>query len=138
MTPFEEWQTRRGSARFDAEAAQVEGRIGATHLGEADVALEWAAAEVFAQVEVGAERIAWKPDGTPRALGLRVLERIVARFGASQPRGAEVARWFDALAAGQIATLAGVRGDGRKSVWCFTRAAPRRHGAVRPTPSPGA
>jgi len=96
----------------------------AAHLGEADTALDWAAAGLFAQAQVTADAIIWAHADTPRALALRVLERIVARLGSSQPRGAEIARWHDALSQGRVATLAGVRGDGRKPDWRFTRAAP--------------
>jgi tRNA(Ile)-lysidine synthase len=94
------------------------------HLAEADVALDWAANRAFAEVQSEGDALAWEPDTIPRALGMRVLERIVMMLGRAEPRGAELARWFDALSRGRIATLAGVRGDGTDRVWIFSRARP--------------
>ena len=56
------------------------------------------------------------------ALALRVLERVIARLGGTVPRGRDLASWHDRLAAGEVATLAGVRGDGRGPLWRFARA----------------
>lgn len=103
----------------------------AAHLAEADAALDWAAQQAMAGLrDDGAGGLAWMPD-VPRAIALRVLERIVARIGSTTPRGAEVARWHDALATGGVATLAGVRGDGRGAQWRFTPAPPHRSGAAQ-------
>ena len=64
----------------------------------------------------------------PPALGLRLLERVLATLGAdpAAPRGAELARWQATLAAGGIATLAGIRAQGLPEGWRFARAAPHR------------
>ncbi|WP_428333105.1 tRNA lysidine(34) synthetase TilS [Novosphingobium sp.] len=93
------------------------------HLAEADVALDWAAAAVpIGEADGG---LALEPD-LPRALALRVLERVIARLGGSTPRGRDLARWHDRLAAGDVATLGRVRGDGRAKPWRFTLAPPHR------------
>lgn len=109
------------------------------HLADADAAIEWMAERAFATVRRDANGLIW-PMAAPRAVALRVLERIVAELGAGQPRGPELARWHDALAAGGIATLAGVRGEGRgpegrgtagrEKDWRFTRAARHRQGGA--------
>lgn len=104
----------------------------AAHLAEADAALDWASARLFAA--------SWQPDGeghggllaldtrVPPALGLRLLERVLAALGAdpAAPRGAELARWQATLAAGGVATLAGIRAQGLPDGWRFARAAPHR------------
>ncbi len=97
----------------------------AAHLAEADAALDWAADRALTDVTGDAELLEWTPD-VPRAVTLRVLERIVARFGLRVPRGSAVARWHDALTQGRVATLAGVRGDGRGMPWRFTCAPAHR------------
>jgi tRNA(Ile)-lysidine synthase len=97
------------------------------HLADADAAIEWMAERAFATARRDADGLVWTM-AVPRAVALRVLERIVAELGAGQPRGPELARWHDALEAGGIATLAGVRGEGRGAEWRFTRAAPHRGG----------
>jgi len=99
----------------------------AHHLAEADAGIEWAAERCFADVVVQAGALHWAPADTPRVIVMRVLERVVARFGGTAPRGSALARWHDQLAAGGIATLAGIRGDGRKPQWRFELAAARRH-----------
>jgi tRNA(Ile)-lysidine synthase len=55
-----------------------------------------------------------------------VLERIIDRLGGTTPRGRDLARWHDRLMAGEVATLAGVRGDGRVRPWRFALAPPHQ------------
>ncbi len=98
----------------------------ASHLAEADTAIEWAAAREFGSATRSGQTLAWSPGDAPRVVVLRVLEHIVAEFGCAAPRGSALARWYDQLAIGRIATLANIRGDGRKSVWLFAKAPPRR------------
>ncbi|MFM9937052.1 MAG: tRNA lysidine(34) synthetase TilS [Novosphingobium sp.] len=98
----------------------------ASHLADADAALDWAAERSLAEAVGDGAALRWAPEDTPRALVLRVLERIAGQMGSSVPRGSAVARWHDQLTAGRIATLAGIRADGRGEVWCFTRAPPPR------------
>ncbi len=95
----------------------------ASHLAEADAALDWAAAQIMAGDRAG--EVLGDP-ALPRALALRVLERVIAQMGTSVPRGRDLARWHDRMAAGEIATLAGVRGDGRERPWRFTLVRPHR------------
>lgn len=95
----------------------------ADHLAQADAALDWAADRIVAAM-AGPELVL--AADLPRALALRVLERIVARAGSSVPRGRDLAQWHDRLAAGEVATLAGVRGDGRTSPWRFAAAPPHQ------------
>lgn len=95
----------------------------AAHLAEADVAIEWATERCLATAELRDGVLYWSPSDTPRVLALRVLERIVASFGGGTPRGNALACWHDRLASGEIATLAGVRGDGRRTEWSFALAA---------------
>lgn len=95
----------------------------AAHLAEADAALDWAADR--ASGDLAGPDITVDPD-LPRALALRVLERVIARLGGTVPRGRDLAHWYDRLAAGEVATLAGVRGDGRALPWRFTVAPPHR------------
>jgi tRNA(Ile)-lysidine synthase len=111
----------------------------AQHLAEADAALDWTVARLFDQ--------AWQPaaDGRggalavpadlPHVLALRLLERVIVTLAplAPAPRGAELARWHQALAQGQVATLAGLRGEGqfgegKASAWRFLPASPHRAG----------
>ena len=99
--------------------------ISARYLADADAALDWAATSEWRAVEWVAATCAYAPIA-PRAVRLRVLERIVIRFGGPAPRGRGLARWLDALESGGVATLGGVRGDGRRMPWRFARTRPHR------------
>ena len=99
----------------------------AAHLGEAEVALDWAAArewdEQITREEAG---LIYRPLA-PRAVQLRVLERLIDALGhEGAPRGAEIARLHDALSAGGVATLGGVRATAHADGWRFATAPPRR------------
>lgn len=99
----------------------------ASHLGEADAALDWAAAREWDEcVATGGPALIYRPQA-PRAIRLRVIERIVATLGhEGTPRGAEIARLDGALSAGRIATLGGVRAQAAADGWRFTPAPPRK------------
>ncbi len=97
----------------------------AERLAQADAALEWAADREWSRVGQGPVEASYNP-AAPRAVRLRVLERIVALLGEGNPRGSELSRWLDALESGQVATLAGLRGDAREAPWRFTRVPPHR------------
>lgn len=98
----------------------------AANLADADDALEWSTAREWQEAVVDdGDTLGYAP-AAPRAIRLRILARIVARIGRSEPRGRELARWLDALEAGGSATLAGVRGAGRTTPWRFTPAPPHR------------
>ncbi len=111
-----------GLPDFDTLAVAASAR----HLAEADAAIEWAAERSFASVQSSGAALLWSPYDAPRVVALRVLERILAALGGSVPRGNALARWHDRLAAGEIATLAGIRGNGRKMEWHFEPAPPPR------------
>lgn len=108
----------------------------AGHLAEADAAIQWAAGQAYASASCTNEAVVWAPQDTPRAVALRVLERIAEALGARQLRGKAVARWYEQLAAGKVATLAGVRGDGRSTLWRFHKAPPPRGSSCFPERSP--
>ncbi|WP_298172466.1 tRNA lysidine(34) synthetase TilS [Novosphingobium sp.] len=108
----------------------------ARHLAEADAAIDWAAEQCFGAVRTSGGVSYWDPRGVPRAVAQRVLERILIEVGTSKPRGNALARWHDRLAAGEIATLAGVRGDGRMAEWRFVVAPRPRSVAASPSGSP--
>ena len=92
-----------------------------------DAALEWAATcEWGERVTQGDAGLTYRPHA-PRAVRLRVLARAIATLGhEGTPRGAEIARLHDALSAGGVATLGGVRGEAKDDGWRFTPAPPRR------------
>jgi len=100
----------------------------ASNLAEADAAIDWAAERALAAAVQKGPTLCWPPEDTPRAVSLRVLERIIAQLGGGVPRGKALASWHDRLSAGEIATLSGVRGDGRAAVWRF-RLAPAPQGS---------
>ena len=122
---FERVRMRKMLAAFPAlDPALVATSAG--HLAEADCAIEWAAQRCFASAETRGGVLYWAPADTPRVIVLRILERIVVGFGRETPRGNAISRWHDRLASGEVATLGGVRGDGRTSTWRFAAApAPR-------------
>lgn len=116
---FERVRVRQGLAEavdwLDPEGLAAS----AAHLADADAALEWMAQGAMArQWQPGTDGESGQltvPPGLPRALGLRLLERVLEALGAdwAAPRGTEMARWFHTLDSGGIATLAGVRGQGQ-------------------------
>jgi tRNA(Ile)-lysidine synthase len=95
----------------------------ATHLAEADAALDWTAGKLWQEVSRIGEGFTWNaPPDLPRALCLRMLERVLAELGSETPRGPDLARWLETLLAGGVATLAGIKGDARSGAWRFSRA----------------
>ncbi|WP_298192126.1 tRNA lysidine(34) synthetase TilS [Novosphingobium sp.] len=94
----------------------------ARHLAEAETAITWAVEHCFACFRMDDGIGYWDPGDVPKVVALRVLERIVGELGAGKPRGSAISRWHDHLRTGGIATLAGVRGDGRRPEWRFARA----------------
>lgn len=99
----------------------------AAHLAQADVALDWALAQLWTQVAVDASAIhITPPPDLPRALALRLLERVMAHFSAPFPRGGELVRWLESLEARGVATLGGIKADSRDGTWRFTLAPKRR------------
>lgn len=135
---FERVRVRQGLAEavdwLDPEGLAAS----AAHLADADAALEWMAQGAMArQWQTGTDGesgLLTVPPGLPRALGLRLLERVLEALGAdwAAPRGTEMARWFHTLDSGGIATLAGVRGQGQAGsgdqarTWRFRKAPAHR------------
>ncbi|HQS97177.1 MAG TPA: tRNA lysidine(34) synthetase TilS [Novosphingobium sp.] len=94
----------------------------ARHLAQADGALEWAVDNIWQDVQQTAEGFTWNPPpGLPQVIAMRVLERILAAFGRCFPRGPSLVRWLATLQEGGVATLGGIKGDGRRTPWRFTR-----------------
>lgn len=123
---FERVRVREALAAAGWLDPEALGRSAAA-LADADEALDWMAGEEWAAaVRPAGSGLLYLPRA-PRAVRMRVLERIIAMLGRSTPRGAELARWHDRLESGVVATLAGVRGDAcDPGGWHFTRAAPPR------------
>ena len=96
-------------------------------LAEAETALQWAAARLFAARSEAAEgKVALRPQGLPpelvRRLVLRCL-RLVAP--AAQPRGDQLVALVARLQSGGSGTLSGVKASGG-DIWRFEPAPPRR------------
>lgn len=100
----------------------------AAHLAQADEALDWAVAQLWEQVAVDASVIHITPlPDLPRVLALRLLERVMTHFNAPFPRGGELVRWLESLEARGVATLGGIKADGRDGTWRFKLAPKRRN-----------
>lgn len=99
----------------------------ADRLADADESLEWAADREWADAVVVTDRlITYRPDA-PRAIRLRVLERVIALIGQSEPRGSELSRWLNSVESGRTATLAGVKGASKAGIWHFSPVPSHRH-----------
>lgn len=113
-----------------AQAATIDvARLAASaaHLADAEVALDWSASRAWAGAAVAAgDCITLDVAGLPDELVRRLLRRAVVTLNpAAAPHGPQLAALQAELAAGGIATLAGVKAGGG-AVWHFSRAAPRR------------
>lgn len=102
----------------------------ASHLADADVALNWAAnREWFRVAEVGDDQIILSVRELPRELRRRLLSRAVnmlASEGRSVPiRGRQSDRLIQALNQGKKVTLRGVLCSGGER-WTFAKAPPRK------------
>lgn len=97
----------------------------AANLGDADAALDWAAAREWAEaVSTAPMGLTYRPQA-PRAVALRVLTRIVTELDGEAPRGSAVARLFDSLVARQPASIGNLVARAVPEGWSFTKA-PRR------------
>lgn len=101
----------------------------AAHLAEADAALDWAAAREWQDgVSPGAlGSYVYRPKA-PRAVALRVLTRLIGLLDGQEPRGGAVAQAFDALVAGQPASIGGLVARPLPEGWSFGKAPTRRGG----------
>jgi len=97
----------------------------AAHLAEADAALDWAARREWMECVVkDGLGVTYRPQA-PRAVALRVLARIVREMTGEEARGSAVARLFDALLAGQPASIGSLVARAMRGAWSFSPA-PRR------------
>ena len=98
----------------------------AAHLADADAALAWAAQREWAE---GVSReglgVTYRPRA-PRAIALRVLERIVREMGEDTVRGGALARLYDTLRARQPMSIGNLVARATHEGWSFTRAPQRR------------
>ncbi len=99
----------------------------AGHLAEADAALDWATAREWREcVTAGAlGSYVYRPSA-PRAIALRVIALLVTKLDGTEPRGSAVARLFDALLAGQPASLGALVARPLPEGWSFAKAPARR------------
>jgi tRNA(Ile)-lysidine synthase len=100
----------------------------AANLADAEDALDWTARRIATErITRLDERITFDPAGLPQELRRRLTLAILAelRLNEAEPRGEEVSRLLDRLAAGGKATLAGVLCQGG-AIWRFSRAPARR------------
>ena len=97
----------------------------ASHLADADAALDWAAqrewSECVSRAPLG---LTYRPQA-PRAVALRVIARIVRELDGEDARGSAVARVFDSLLARQPASIGSLVARAGRDGWAFTKA-PRR------------
>lgn len=100
----------------------------AAHLAAAEDALAWAVERAWAGgATMRPGEVCLDAADLPAVLRLRLAARAVAALApAARPRGPELARLIERLAAGGTATLAGVRARARDGLWHFTLAPPRR------------
>ncbi|MEO7178159.1 MAG: tRNA lysidine(34) synthetase TilS [Allosphingosinicella sp.] len=101
-------------------------------LAEAEAALDWTAAPLFAaraEVEDGAVRL--RANGLPPELLRRLVLRCLRRLAPeARPRGESLAAFIARLEQGGTATLCGVKGNGGET-WRFEPAPPRRASSSR-------
>ncbi|MEO6718377.1 MAG: tRNA lysidine(34) synthetase TilS [Novosphingobium sp.] len=99
----------------------------AAHLADADAALDWAAQREWDErvVREGLG-ITYRPRA-PRAIAVRVLERIVREMGDEEVRGSALARLFDTLRARQPMSIGKLVARATPGGWSFTRAPQRRN-----------
>jgi len=98
----------------------------AAHLADADAALDWAARREWSEcVTREGLGLIYRPQA-PRAVALRVLTRLVAELDGEAPRGSALARLFDALVAGQTASIGNLVARPGRAGWHFMAAPKRR------------
>lgn len=98
----------------------------AAHLADADAALDWAANREWTErvVREGLG-MTYRPRA-PRAIALKVLDRIVREMGEEEVRGSALARLFDALRSRQPMSIGKLVARATPDGWSFTRAPQRR------------
>lgn len=105
----------------------------ARHLADADAALEWMAALEFRScVSKEPMGLRYKPQA-PRAVALRVVERIVRELDGDAPRGSAIARTFESLCEGRPASIGNLIARANAGGWSFAKA-PVRAAVRKATP----
>lgn len=98
----------------------------ASAIRDADEALDWALAPLItSRIRRDAELLIIEPFDLPRELKRRLLLAAFAELGAVPPRGPELIRAMDALEAGEIVTLSGLKLAGGTR-WVLSIAPQRR------------
>jgi tRNA(Ile)-lysidine synthase len=126
---FERVRTRRALAEarwLDPEALAASAR----NLDDANSALDWAMRREWDRaVTNGGAEIVYRPSDAPNEIRRRVVSEAILRLATEGEgrvlRGRELDRLLDALRAGRVATLRGVRCSGGHE-WRFVRATVRR------------
>ncbi|MBB4859522.1 tRNA(Ile)-lysidine synthase [Novosphingobium chloroacetimidivorans] len=97
----------------------------AAHIADADAALNWSAdMEYNARVKRDPFGMTYRPMA-PKAIALRVIARIVAELDAPA-RGSAIARLFDALVAGEPASIGNLVVRPNAGGWSFAKAPVRK------------
>lgn len=98
----------------------------AAHIAEADAALDWMAAlEWRSCVKPEPMGLKYRPQA-PRAVGLRVVARIVRELDGEEARGGAIARLVEALASGRPASIGNLVARPNSGGWSFSKAPVRR------------
>ena len=98
----------------------------ASHLADADVALDWAAQREWAECVIRAPMgLTYRPQA-PRAVALRVIARIVRELDGEEPRGGAVARVFESLLARETCSIGALVARVTPAGWNFSKAPARR------------
>jgi len=126
---FERVRIRRALGQADWLDAQSLA-ASASHLGDADAALEWATGQEWANaVSNGGTDITYRPIDAPAEIRRRIVQGAIARLAregaGTELRGRELDRLLALLTGGGQATIRGVCCAGGRE-WRFTRAPPRR------------
>ena len=98
----------------------------ASAIRDADEALDWALAPLISsRIRREGDALIVEPFDLPRELKRRLLLAAFAELGAASPRGPDLIRAMDALEAGEIVTLAGLKLEGGAR-WMLSLAPERR------------
>jgi tRNA(Ile)-lysidine synthase len=122
---FERVRVRRALAECDwLDPTAI--AISASHLADADIALNWAAAQEWERsVTVGDGKILYRPTNAPREIRRRIVLRALSMLGtegdADRVRGIELERLLHELGSGKQTTLRGVLCSGGEE-WRFVPA----------------
>jgi tRNA(Ile)-lysidine synthase len=98
----------------------------AAWLAEADLALNWAAAREWEDCVTRDGPVLTYCPKAPKAIALRVLNRIVLELDGDPPRGSATARLIDALVSGKTASIGNLVARPMRGEWSFTPAPKRR------------